>query len=161
MQHRPLNSRPELPLAARPNTPRSTAGGSAAPSRYEADDFFGFQRSLREDLPDPRPLLANLGKSAFEIIAGARDLDQIARWVTDSVYRDLLRRVVLGARVRRRNRAPIPRPAVSVLSMTMFEPCDGVIEGTVVLNTGRRVRSVAIRLEGLDNRWRAACLSVL
>jgi hypothetical protein len=50
---------------------------------------------------------------------------------------------------------------VTVLSMRVFEPRDGVVEGTVILNTGNRVRAVAIRLEGMDNRWRAAVLGVL
>ncbi|PRY68949.1 hypothetical protein B0I08_103154 [Glaciihabitans tibetensis] len=145
-----------IPIRSRASSPER-----APRSPFEADDFFDFQPSLREELPDPAPLLENLAKSAFEIIAGARDLDQIARWVTDPVYRDLLRRVILGTRVRRRNNAPVPRPRVSVMSMTMFEPRDGVIEATILLNTHPRVRAVAIRLEGLDKRWRASVLAVL
>ena len=51
-------------------------------------------------LPDPRPLLENLTRCVIEILAGARELEQIARWVTDDVYRHLLKRVVLAARAR-------------------------------------------------------------
>jgi len=143
-------------------TVTNTAESERTPrTPFEADDFFGFQPSLREELPDPVPLLENLAKSAFEIIEGARDLDQIARWVTDPVYRDLLRRVILGTRVRRRNNVSVPRPRVTVITMVMFEPRDGVIEATILLNTHPRVRAVAIRLEGLDKRWRASVLAVL
>lgn len=138
---------------------RSSSRGSR--SQFETDDFFGFQPTLREHLPDPRPLLENLARSGYEIIVGARDLNQIARWVTDLVYRDMLRRVILGTRVRRRNSTPVRRPTVSVLAMRTCEPRDGVVEGTIILNTGNRVRAVAIRLEGMDGRWRAAVLGVL
>jgi hypothetical protein len=141
--------------------PRAGSTERAPRPPFEADDFFGFQPSLREELPDPAPLLENLAKSAFEIIEGARDLDQIARWVTDPVYRDLLRRVILGTRVRRRRNVPVRRPHVTVMSVVMFEPRDGVVEATVIINTHPRVRAVAIRLEGLDKRWRASVLGVL
>jgi hypothetical protein len=36
-----------------------------------------------------------------------------------------------------------------------------VIEGVVIVRMAVRVRSVAIRLEGLDSRWRASAISVL
>jgi hypothetical protein len=160
--HTGLNAAdPESANSAPYPRPRKSTPTHGSRSAFETDDFFGFQPTLRENLPDPRPLLENLARSGYEIIVGARDLNQIARWVTDVVYRDMLRRVVLGTRVRRRNNIPVRRPSVTVLSMRVFEPRDGVVEGTVILNTGNRVRAVAIRLEGMDNRWRAAVLGVL
>src|SRR3954465_12448283 len=42
--------------------------------------------------PDPATLCANLARCVIEILAGARPLDQIGRWVSDSVYVHLLRR---------------------------------------------------------------------
>jgi hypothetical protein len=59
-------------------------------SRFEHDDFFGHQPASTSDLPDPRPLVENLTRCVIEILAGARDLEQIARWVSDDVYRHLL-----------------------------------------------------------------------
>jgi hypothetical protein len=47
------------------------------------------------------------------------------------------------------------------LSTHICEPRDGVVEATVVIRNPVRVRAVAIRLEGLDRRWRASAVSVL
>jgi hypothetical protein len=79
-------------------------------SRFQPDEFFGQQPASSTKLPNPEPLLVNLTRCVIEILSGARDLEQISRWVTDDVYRH---------------------------------------------------RAVALRLEGLDNRWRATAINVL
>ncbi|WP_436408514.1 Rv3235 family protein [Agromyces chitinivorans] len=97
----------------------------------------------------------------IEVLAGARELEQMARWVNDDVYRHLLKRVVLGARARRvKGQAP-SRPAFSIGRILQCEPRDGVIEAVVMVHSKARSRAVAIRLEGLDARWRASAISVL
>ncbi len=125
------------------------------------DDFFARQPSARSELPDPEPLLTNLTRCVIEVLAGARELEQMARWVNDDVYRHLLKRVVLGARARRvKGQAP-SRPAFSIGRILQCEPRDGVIEAVVMVHSKARSRAVAIRLEGLDARWRASAISVL
>ena len=138
---------------------RSTA---AVPNTtLNADEFFAHQPSPRSSLPGPRPLLENLTRCVIEILAGARDLEQISRWVTDDVYRHLLKRVVLSARARQaKGRAPA-RPTFTIGSISLYEPRDGVIESVVIVLGRARARAVAIRLEGLDNRWRATAINVL
>src|ERR1700712_474567 len=78
--------------------PDVQATGSRALPRFDSDDFFGAQPASRATLPDPAPLLENLTRCVIEILAGARDLEQLARWVTGDVYRHLLPRVVLSTR---------------------------------------------------------------
>jgi hypothetical protein len=41
------------------------------------------------------------------------------------------------------------------------EPRDGVVEAVVIVHGRARTRAVALRLEGLDNRWRATAINVL
>ena len=77
---------------------------------YNDDDYFGHQPTGREDLPDPTTLIENLARSVLEIIAGARDLDQIARWVSDDVYRHLAKRVQIAVRARSATGAPPSSP---------------------------------------------------
>lgn len=125
------------------------------------DDFFMAQPSRRAELPDPEPLLTNLARCILEVLAGARELEQLNRWVTDEVYATLLHRTVLAERARRVKGLKAVRPALSVLSTHISEPRDGVVEATVVVRNPVRVRAVAIRLEGLDRRWRASAISVL
>jgi hypothetical protein len=60
-------------------------------SPFQSDEFFGTQPASRSTLPSPQPLLENLTRCVIEILAGARDLEQISRWVTDDVYRHLLK----------------------------------------------------------------------
>ncbi len=132
-----------------------------ARARFDSNDFFGHQPSSTSTLPDPRPLVENLARCVIEILAGARDLEQIARWVDDDVYRHLLKRVVLSTRARRaRGNAPT-RPTFSIGSTSIFEPRDGVVEAVVIVLGRARTRAVAIRLEGLDSRWRATAINVL
>ena len=68
--------------------------------RFDADDFFGHQPTPTHHLPDPVPLLRNLARCVIEILAGARELEQIARWVSDDVHAHLLKRVVISSRAR-------------------------------------------------------------
>jgi len=130
-------------------------------SRFVPDEFFGHQPTSRATLPDPEPLLENLTRCVIEILAGARDLEQIARWVTDDVYRHLLKRVVLSSRARQVKGLVAARPAFTIGSTTVCEPRDGVVEAVVIVSGRARTRAVAIRLEGLDSRWRATAINVL
>jgi len=154
------------------DAPVARAGGSAAPAttatvrgttrkRFDVDDFFGRQPCSSSDLPPSGPLLENLTRCVIEILAGARELDQIARWVSDDVYRHLLKRVVLSARARRTKGQSVTRPVFTIGTVTSFSPRDGVIEAVIVVHGRARARAVAIRLEGLDRRWRATAINVL
>ncbi|MGJ1580100.1 Rv3235 family protein [Clavibacter sepedonicus] len=125
--------------------------------RFDVDYFFGRQPCSSQDLPPSGPLLENLTRCVIEILAGARELDQIARWVSDDVYRHLLKRVVLSARARRAKGQSVTRPVFTIGTVTSFSPRDGVI----VVHGRARARAVAIRLEGLDRRWRATAINVL
>jgi hypothetical protein len=148
-------------MTARPAAGHAPARGSARQFLDDDDEYFGRQPARRSDLPDPEPLLRNLTHCVIEVLAGARDLEQLARWVTDDVYRNLSKRVVLAARARRvKGQAP-QRPAFTVGRVHTCEPVDGVVEAVVMVHQRARSRAVAIRLEGLDQRWRASAISVL
>jgi len=138
-------------------TPKRTSRRNVVPD----DDFFGKQPSSRSQLPDPEPLLINLTRCVIEVLAGARELDQLARWVSDDVYKHLLTRVVLSARARAATGRRVQRPTLVIGHISMSEPRDGVIEAVVIVHTKARVRAVALRLEGLDRRWRASAINVL
>lgn len=140
-----------------------TATSLTAPAQPNPaeDAFFAAQESTRDQLPDPRPLLENLTRCVIEVLAGARELEQLARWVSDDVHHHLHKRVVLAARARRATGRSSARPAFSIGSTTVSEPKDGVVEGVVIVRGRARTRAVAIRLEGLDRRWRATAINVL
>ena len=65
-------------------TPRPSAGPMAALSSRSS--------SLRSapppsDLPDPEPFVRNLTSGVLEVFAGVREVDQLARWLTEDAYR--------------------------------------------------------------------------
>jgi hypothetical protein len=41
------------------------------------------------------------------------------------------------------------------------EPADGVAEVCAVVSHGERFRAIALRLEGIDGRWRCTVLQLL
>ncbi len=133
----------------------------SARARFDSEDFFGQQPTSTGSLPDPRPLLENLTRCVVEILAGARELEQIARWVGDDVYRHLLKRVVISSRARQAKGQAVVRPSFTIGSVVVCEPRDGVVEAVVIVRGRARVRAVALRLEGLDRRWRATAINVL
>ncbi|ALD12342.1 Rv3235 family protein [Clavibacter capsici] len=148
--------------SSRSSSPTATATvRGTVHKRFDVDDFFGRQPCSSQDLPPSGPLLENLTRCVIEILAGARELDQIARWVSDDVYRHLLKRVVLSARARRTKGQSVTRPVFTIGTVTSFSPRDGVIEAVIVVHGRARARAVAIRLEGLDRRWRATAINVL
>ncbi len=125
------------------------------------DEFFGQQPTSTLELPDPAPLLENLTRRVIEILAGARDLEQIARWLSDDVYRHLLKRVLISRRARQAKGLVPTRPSFIIGSMTICEPRDGAVEAVIIVRNRVRTRAVAVRLEGLDRRWRATAINVL
>lgn len=128
---------------------------------FDRDDFFGPQPAGRAELPDPMPVLRNLAHCVVEALAGARELEQLARWVTDDVYRGLEKRVALAARARRVRDARPQRPVFAIGTIRASEPADGVVEAVVLVHQRPRTRAIVIRLEGFDARWRASVLGVL
>lgn len=137
---------------------RSSSGGGR--TRFDLDRYFGYQPTP-DGLPDPTPLARNLAFCAIEVLAGARDAEQLARWVTDPVFVNLLRRSLAASQRRAASGTPARRPKLGLLAERYFSPRPGVVEAAIVVRTPSRVRSIALRLEGLDRRWRASSLAIL
>lgn len=130
-------------------------------SALEVEEYFAPQRTPTHDLPDPTPLLANLTVGVLEVLAGVREVDQLARWLGEDAFRALLTRANLSARARNARGVAPQRPSYRILSTHHSSPADGVIEGVVITVGPARTRAIAIRLEGWDGRWRATSLAAL
>jgi hypothetical protein len=124
-------------------------------------EYFAPQPTPSVDLPDPAPLLRRLTQGVLEVLAGVREVDQLARWFSEDAYRNLVARANLSARARSARGVAPARPTFEILSIRVCEPLDGIVEAVVVVAGPGRTRAVAIRLEGLDRRWRASSLAVL
>ena len=129
--------------------------------RMYSGDFFAPQPTSAADLPDPVPLVRNLTNGVLEALAGVRDIDQFGRWLTEDAYRALLTRVNLATRARSARGVAAVRPVHTILSVHHSAPADGVIEAVAIVAGPARTRAIAIRLEGIDRRWRATSLALL
>jgi hypothetical protein len=56
---------------------------------------------------------------------------------------------------------PARRPVHTILSVHHSSPVDGVVEAVVIVQGPARTRAVALRLEGMDGRWRTTSLALL
>lgn len=124
-------------------------------------EYFAPQPTPTSELPDPAPLLRSLTQGVLEALAGVREVDQLARWFSEEAFRSLVIRANLSARARSARGVVPARPTFEIRSLRVTEPRDGVIEAVVVVAGPGRTRAVAIRLEGIDRRWRATSLAIL
>ena len=155
--------RPVPPLAA-PGTPPAGSAPAVPPSdsRPHVRPVPPAGAAPLSPFPDdPDLLVENLVRCVVEILAGARELDQVSRWVTEDVYRTLHKRVILAARARSAHGTRTRRPVFTIGGIRSSSPAAGVIESVVVLHGRGRSRAVAVRLETYDGRWRATAVHVL
>ena len=64
------------------------------------NEYFAPQPTSAAELPDPVPLLRSLTQGALEVLAGVREVDQLARWFSEDAFRALVTRANLSARAR-------------------------------------------------------------
>jgi hypothetical protein len=127
----------------------------------ESEEYFGVQYSRTQDLPDPVESLKVLATGVVEVIAGTRQVDQLARWLSDDVYQRLQFRARRAEAQRVEQGVKAHYQNLSVGGLRTCSPRDGVLESVVLLSSRSRTRAVAIRLEGINSRWRATSVSVL
>ncbi len=148
-----------LPATPQPGQLRLLPRPGTAGAAVQDTDDFGRVPTIRGDLPDPGPWAARLLQGIAEILTLDRPLSQLARWAGPEVYEDLRRRV----EARRRGGAPGARAGAArpiLRSLHVSEPADGVAEVCAVIHDGNRSLAYAVRLEGLDGRWRAMALEL-
>jgi hypothetical protein len=143
-------------------TPTGSARAFRVPAgAAELSEFFAPQRTPSTALPAPEPFLRNITRGVLEVLAGVREVDQLARWLTEDPYRKLVTRANLATRARSARGVPARRPVHAILSVRHSSPADGVVESVVIVQGPARTRAVALRLEGMDGRWRATSLALL
>ncbi|MFT4214776.1 MAG: Rv3235 family protein [Microbacterium sp.] len=144
-----------------PPPPRTAPAAARHATALDVAEYFAPQRTSTQALPHPEPLMKNLTLGVLEVLAGVREVDQLARWLGEDAFRALVTRANLSARARSARGVLPTRPAYRILSTRWSTPADGVVEGVVIASGPARTRAVAIRLEGWDGRWRATSLGLL
>jgi hypothetical protein len=113
------------------------------------DPDFSPQPTSASDLPDLRTWTLKFGISVLEIWAAKRQPAQLSRWCHHTIYTDLVKKVGSQEEVGR------------IRKLYQCEPLDGISESTITVRFKSRVRSVALRFEGVDHRWLCTSLTLL
>jgi Family of unknown function (DUF6459) len=129
-------------------------GGHEPVADPQDQRFFGPQRTVSSDLPDPHAWVTSMAQALVEVISGARPAPQVIRWTTPEVYSTVARRHAASSR-----RTVVARRAV-VRGVRICEPVDGVVEACAVVVDNGRIRALAMRLTGVDRRWVVSALQV-
>ncbi|MDR3201724.1 MAG: Rv3235 family protein [Bifidobacteriaceae bacterium] len=109
--------------------------------------------------PDPKRWAGALVLSAGQATRGLRPPIHLHRWVSESVFEMLESRARVAKRMSRGRR---PKDwHLAIRSSHCNELVPGIVQASVVMDDGARVRGVAVRLEWRRNRWLATELTVL
>jgi hypothetical protein len=138
--------RPEVPEQT-PKKPRLYLVASAFGEEYDAE--FAPEPTSAADLPDINELLTHFIHNIVEIWAGRRSAAQVQSMCHHLIFAELQRQAGQQKLVGR------------VRKIQVTQPLDGISESTVTIRYGDRLRVVAIRFEGLDNRWLCTALTLI
>ena len=82
----------------------------------EAREYFGPQRALSRDLPEPETWVRHIAQALVEAMSGARPAPQVIRWTTPQVYSPVARPRATPSR-----RTAVPRRALA-LRVRLIDP---------------------------------------
>lgn len=127
---------------------------------------FERQATPRHALPDPAGHARALVLAMLEVLSGRRPVRQLRPHLTEEAYSRLSSRLHRARSASTRkpgppSQHPTVRTRIHVGRTLVCEPADGIAEITVLARVGARTRAIAVRLEGLDGRWRCPVLTVL
>lgn len=106
----------------------------------EPDQDYLPKPSYKSELPEIESWVRRYAVGVVEIWSSRRSAMQLARWSHRKVFKQLSSPspITNGTRIRK---------------IYLNEPIEGVIEATITLFLSNRVRSLALRFEGVDKRW--------
>lgn len=115
----------------------------------DADAWLSAERTPTAELPPVRGVAAALVRGVLDVLAGVRGVAQLRRDTTAELYADLIP-VLTGARDTQG-----PRPdARAIRSLHVQERPEGIVEVCATVVRRGRPSALALRLEGLDGRWK-------
>ena len=116
---------------------------------FDHDEWLASTRTPTSQLPPPEGMARTLVQALLEVRAGVRPLQQLRRDTTPEVYTSLRRNIVI------RPRETGSRPdRAAIRALHVQQDADGVAEVCATVRHGNRYAALALRLEGLDGRWR-------
>ena len=115
----------------------------------DADAWLSAERTPTAELPAVRAVAGALVRGVLEVLAGVRGVAQLRRDTTAELYADLV-----TALTRARDTRGVRPDARAIRSLHVQERPEGVVEVCATIVRGGRPSALALRLEGLDGRWK-------
>lgn len=115
----------------------------------EYDPEFAPEPTSSSDLPEIKQLTQRFAHNLLEIWAGKRPVQQVQSMCHYRVFAELTRKSGSLKEVGR------------IRKLRVTEPLDGISESTVTVRFGDRLRVIAIRFEGLDQKWLCTSLTLI
>ena len=95
----------------------------------------------KSELPDLNIWVKRFTITVLEIWSGRRTPIQVSRWCHRTIYHDLLKKIGKF------------KSSLQIRKIYISEPIEGVGEVVVTLRIGERIRSLVMRIEGVDHKW--------
>ena len=102
---------------------------------------------------DPETIFAQISIAYVEILAGIRTPEQLARWLSDKSYYDLVQKVRREV-IARQVTGAMMRPQIAVRKSQIFLTDQGAFQSVVVLLISGATRAVSIRAEQIHGKYR-------
>ena len=125
------------------------------------DELFDYQPTGTEALPPAKEFVEMFIPQVLETIHGLREIRTCGKNMTQTVFNAIEARAVSAKLRSQVAKEPSPRPVFALGNVIISEPRDGVCEAAAVVHGPTRVRAVALRMEGLDNNWKATSFRML
>jgi len=98
----------------------------------------------------PAPATATaLVRALLEVLTGRRPIEQLRVHLAPDIFAGLQNTPMLAG-----------RGVAHLLTTRVCEPADGVAELSAVFRCAAQVRAIAMRLQGIDGRWRVTVLQI-
>lgn len=138
------------------SAPLTTAAPAIAAPRRSPVPRPTFGRPQRSrPLGDPTPLVCTVARTALEVALGGDGIEQLTRWITPDVRRNLLAQRSLARRAAYRVKG-----ASHVQRVRLCRVSPEAVEAAVVVSEGEVVHALAMRLEAVAGRWSVTVLDV-
>ncbi len=116
---------------------------------WSNDADVGVRMTSSIALPPAHATGAALARALLEVLTGCRPAAQLRTHCAPDVFAGLQDTSMLGE-----------RGSARLLATQVCEPADGVAELSAVFRCAGRVRAMALRLQGVDGRWRLTALQL-
>ena len=106
-------------------------------------------------------VVRQLGQVYGEVLAGRRNPEQLSKWLDEKTYLQVASEHAMFQRMRLNSKGPDEIGSFEVRKSAIF-PCKrNSLEAVVLLQNGKSVRAVSLRMDYIPQRWRISYIELI